>query len=511
MSNFIQRFIDNRVYNVLDQLNLNIDSQESVLFDEEYKMKQNRAFYCYDTPELIRFFKLTRPKNYLYPTNLFYRCVQGSIPILHYPLGQIITKTMVNLLFSENPRFELDTEDNTYTLNGILDENGLGDFLQKACEYESYSGVVAFKPVLDPDFSEYPILIPYPKEDIRVVKKYDRITEVIFRDIYCKDNEKRKYTLYTICGKGYIDYKLYETDNKASNREVPLTTLDETRDLFRIDFYTPDGKQYKKLLCVYKENKAGGRSDYDNLIDDFAALDEIYSNLIDFIRKSRVKTYIPETLLEENVKTGEKVQKNEYDSSDIVLHDSNPEGTTQEVKRDIVDVNNSIMGYKEAFNNVLLNALSTAGLSPASVGLDMAGANSSALALNIRERVSLRTRDEKQKRWTSALKELVELVMLLYTNPINSSVVYVKPYEGDINITWPEYSQPTYDELVNSLSQALNNNLIDLESALKLLYPDKDDAAIEDMIDNINGFLPSEEDIVNRELDNNDEEDSEKE
>lgn len=511
----VANYVDGRINKKLEALNISVDPDDCVLFDEDFYKRLNKVFYKGDTAEIIRFFKTHRPKYSIFPLNSFYRVVTGNVPIMHYDLAGIITKTMVNLLFSDSPRFEALgdnqslNEQNNEILEKIFKENKIGILLQKACEMESYSGAVGFKPVIDKDFSDFPILVPYPKEDIELIKKYDRVTEVMFKDYY--EYNDKTYILYTICGKGYIDYKLYESSKKES-KEVSLATLEETSDLKKLNFFNKQGEQLKTIMCVYKENKADAESDYKNIYDDFAALDEIYSNLIDFIRKSKIKTYYPETMLEQDAKTGKKLKKNEYDCSDVILHDSNPSGTTQEVKRDIVDVNNSLTGYREAFNNVLLNALSTAGLSPASVGLDMAGANSSALALNIRERVSLRTKAEKQKRWHESLIELVQLVLTLNSiTSVDSENIYLEEFEDNVKITFPEYETPTFDEQVQSLSTALQSNLIDLESALKMLYPNKTEDEIELMMTQIEGQLPNEEDIVDKELESEDEEEPEKE
>lgn len=507
MANIFNKWVDNRIEKVLDAKNLNVSEGMNIMMDEDYLMRQNKAFYMADTPELLRFFATNRPKNQIGTNNLFYRVVNGNIPVLHYPLANIITKTMVNLLFNHNPIIEVKSKSKkrskelTDKLDNILEENNFSELLQKAAEYESYSGAVAFKPILDSEFSDNPILMIYPKEDVDVVKKYDRITEIIFKDYY--EVEKDRYVLYTICGMGYIDYALYKINSGNKLKEVSLATLPETAELKRLNFYNNDGTPYNKLMAVYKENKADGRSDYYNLTDDFAAIDEIYSNMINFIRKSKIKTYLPENTLKFDVNGGRKIIPNDYDTDNIILYDSNPEGTKQDVVRDTIDINASIQGYKDAFNNVLLNALSTAGLSPCSVGLDMAGANSSGLALNIRERVSLRTRSEKIKRWKASLEQLSALLLSLSDFTSAQEGLFINEMDEPIEVSFQEYESPTYSEQVTVLSDALNNNLIDLESALKLLYPDKEDKEIELMMIAIEGQLPDEEDIVNEELNNN--------
>lgn len=483
----IRSYVDGRVNAVLEEKGILTDTVETIYFDEEFYQKVFKLFYVGDTAEIVRWFKSHFPKKYTYKLNYFYRVVNSkTLPIQHYPLANIVSKTMANLVFTDNPIFTLSSEELTKKLNDMYDENELGTLLQKACEYESYSGAVAFKPVIDQEFSEYPILIPYAKEDVEVVREYGRITEILFRDIY--DRNDRQYLLYTICGKGYIDYKLYikKAGTSDKGREVPLTEIDETKDLKPIKFKYSDGRDYDKIVAIYKENRTNAESDYKNLIDDFAALDEIYSNMTDFIRRSRIKTYMPETFLQEDIRTGKRVEKDEYDTDNVILHDSNPKGTTQEVKRDTIDISGSVQGYKEAFENVLLHALATVGLSPATIGMDISGANSSALALNIRERVSLRTRSEKQKRWLEALQKLSILMLELSTvRKAGDDTFIVDEVDDVVDIQFAEYETPSFSEQVDVLSKALDAGLIDKKTALKQLYPDMDDETIDEMLANI--------------------------
>ena len=493
-------------------LSRNKKDQLIKLREADFRKEQYKIFNVGDTSEILYFYKTHQ----IYSTtelrtNNFYKVVNNSsIPVMHYALANIISDSMTNLIFSDNPVIESKKKSDTKLLNEIYDSNNLSELLSDSCNKESYSGAVAFKIVLDKDFSEYPIIIAYPKEDVEIIRKYDKIDKVIFKDYYTKEDDT--YILYSIYGRGYIDYKLYKSTTvnygykEVKLDEVSLTEIPELSELKRIDFIYRNGEKVNKILAVYKENKPGGESDYKNLLDDFCALDEIYSNMIDFVRKSRIKSYIPESLLEIDAATGKKYIKQEYDTDNIILYDSNPEGTNTDIKRDIVDVNNSLNGYKEVFNNTLLNALSTAGLSPATVGLDMAGANSSALALNIRERVSLRTRAIKQKLWNEALQELSILLLEYYSAKKIGNSVVIDEFNDNIDITFAEYESPTYSEQVTILGQALDNNLISLHEALVQLYPDKTPEEIDLMQVEIDGQLPDEEKIIEKELESEDDE-----
>ena len=511
----IQDYVDKRVANFFDNMDLKQKVTGTIYNDELYELQENRIWYKANKDTLLRFYKTTRRNNQLYPIQDFYRLTPGNIPIQHYPLADMITKTMVNLVFSEKPviTFETGIQKRDKELNKILDEiyddNNLSSLVQCAAELESYSGAVAFKPVLDPDFSDYPIIMAYPKEDFEVIKRYNRVQAIIFKDYYKKD--KKEYVLYTECGIGYIKYQLYEMEkNKQEGKNVvPLSTLPETKGLKPLKFRTSDGKPLRQLLAVYKENKTNATSDYSGIIDDFQALDEIYTNMVNYIRKSKVKVYMPENMCQKNAK-GETIVPYDYDSDYTILYDNNPEGTPQEAKRDVIDIQNTIGGYTNAFNEVLKHAVLNTGLSLSSIGYDISGANASGEALAIREKVSMRTRSEKIHRWDEALQQLSRLVVALQTyNVAGDEIVIENMFDYNVLVSFAEYEAPTFESVVESLVMAKDGGLIDLETALHRLWDDEySEEEIQIMKVNIENQIPDpmvDNAVVNTEKDETEE------
>lgn len=513
----IQNYVDKRVANFFENIDMKVDVTGKIYNDELYELQENRIWYKANKDTLLRFYKTTRRVNQLYPIQDFYRLVPGNIPIEHYPLADMITKTMVNLVFSEKPTITIQTgnQKTDKKLNEIIEEiyedNKLSSLLQEAAELESYSGAVAFKPIIDTEFSEYPILMAYPKENIDVIRKYNRIQAILFKDYYSKN--KKNYVLYTECGVGYIDYKLYELskNKKESRDEVSLNTLPETKGLKRVEFKDSKGVKLNQIMAVYKENKTNATSDYSGIIDDFQALDEIYSNMVNYIRKSKVMVYMPENMCKKNEK-GETVVPYDYHTDYTILYDSNPEGTKQEAKRDVIDIQNTIAGYRDAFNEVLKHAVLNTGLSLSSIGYDISGANSSGEALAIREKVSMRTRSEKIHRWDEALQQLTKLVLALYHHNVVGDNLYIEDmFKHDVLVSFAEYESPTFDSVVESLVAAKDGGLIDLDTALHRLWDGEySEEEIAVMKFNIENQIAENNQIVDDELTKTeDEEDTE--
>ena len=375
-------------------------------------------------------------------------------------------------------------------LQEIFKSNDALALLQNSAQMESYSGAVAFKFVLDPTFSDYPILIPYAKEDIEISKKYGKILEIVFKDYYKKDGD-RTYTLCSVYGRGYIEYKLYEGE-----KEVPLNTIQETKDLENLVVYDSTGKKSNKLLAVYKENKLGARSDFEGCKDDFCAYDEVYTMMMDLIEKGHIMEYIPESLLEKDIKTDTAIVPNVWDRNVVVLRDTNYQDNKEEAKRDIPDISNTITAMKESMNSILTNCLLTAGISPSTVGLDIAGANSSGLALSIREKASIRTREAKITLWTSTLKEIAELLLSYANMKVQGKSIYLAEETNNVYVKFTEYEAfDKLNDLTNVLGNALDNHLMDLDTALSIMnreFYNMDPEDIEIMKMNIEGELTTD-------------------
>lgn len=465
--------------------------------DIDYEKSENKAWYLASSGmELLRFYQTNYGRDRLpLRANQFYYVAFKNIlqdesetnkikmvPI-HVDLATQISKTMCKLVFPSKPIISVNIDESVnkeekekeYELNDILEDNKFDNWIQDAAEKLSYSGAIAIKFNIDKNESDYPIMEVYPKEDFEVMFRYgNRLQVIAFKDYY-KGDDKKDYCLYSIYGKGFIDYKLYRVTRRfALKEEVPLTTLAQTANLHTLHFYNKDGSEYNKILAVYMENKTGAISDYSGCIDEFMTLDEIRSNLVRFLRSSKVKTYIHDNLLAEDSEQGAIKVPDDYDMDTILIRDSNPNWTSEEMKRDMIDINNTIQGYRTAYEDILLQVLTCVGLSPATMGFDISGANSSGLALEIRERTTLHTREDRLQRWQQCLKDMSRL-LLLYNGMtvLADNTSYIVPDDIDtldFSIMFAEYGRST-TELVDDLVKRLDAQLIDLKTAYQLLYP----------------------------------------
>jgi hypothetical protein len=500
-NNQFKRAFDDRLNSIFSFTGVDYIAGGTLAFTD-WKMLENKLWYFGDSTDLCKFYKTVktiRPFNdQLYNFYAVVNTDEFRIPVIHCNLSNVITKCMTNLVFGEDPAITISTGNKSkdkklkQIIDDIYKDNNKSELFQKASALESYSGAVAFKIVIDKEFSEYPMAIPYPKEDVEIKTKYnDRIYEIIFKDYYKKGTDR--YTLKSIYGKGYIKYSLRD----SKDNEVSLSKLEETKNLKDIYFSNNDGSKFNRIMAVYKKNNAGATSDYDGIKDTLISIDEILSNIMDLTRKSKMITYRPEYTLKKN-KEGKVIPNNGYNYNEVILYDAKPTQVQAHVERDIADVRNNIEALRDTYNNLIKEALIEAGISPATAGLDLAGANSSGTALEIREKVSLRTRAEKINRWSDTIKDLTELLLAYYFATQDAKTVRVNDF-NDVIVEFGQYEKPSYDSQINSLGAALDAGLITRLEALKEIYPDRPEEDLKIMLLDIEGELPiSGEEIANR-------------
>lgn len=448
-----------------EQLKATRDQEVRMLTDEvdTYEQIENKMWYAGDASELEFFYK-SHHKPHVYEEHSFYREVNTNIPRAHYPLASAVSNAFGTLLFNTAPIIRVNsgsqTRDDKYNkrLKELLDINDFLSLLQSAAQKQSYSGSVALKLNVDRTIANTPLITVYPKEDFRVHRKFGQVIYIVFYDYY------GEYRLESTYGRGYISYKLY----KGKTEQV-LAALPETETLKDIAFFDKDGNILPLVFAEVIDNKAGGRSDYEGLMSSFHALDETYSAMINYIRKTKPNIFITEDIAKKDAQ-GRPLQLNEFDNVITVL-DSTPNGEGTKIERDIHNLN--ITGYTDAFVALREMILVKVNLSPATIGLrSTGGARESSEALRIREQASLRARAEKLSIWNEKLKSFIYTALILdeLMNEAIQEREGIFKFQGrtefDINCEFGEFYEPTLEERMNIFGKALAAGICSVDFAI---------------------------------------------
>ena len=435
---------------------------------DNFELMENKVWYKGKAEELEYFYK-SNAQPYVYKANEFYREVNTNVPRVHYPLPSAISNAFGTLLFNTNPYIGINTGNKSNDdklnarLNEILDVNDFLNILQNSAQKQSYSGSVALKLNIDQSIAEVPLITIYPKEDFVVHRKYNQTIFIRFFDFY-----KGEYKLETTYGKGYIAYKLYK-----GKYQVPLTDLEETKDLKDTTFFDQNGKILPVIFAEVIDNKSGGRSDYDGLVSTFHALDESYSAMVNYIRRTKPNIFITEDIAKKD-STGKALPLNEFDNVLTVL-DGTPQGEATAINRDIHNI--QIQGYVDAFVALREMVLVKINLSPATIGLrSTGGARESSEALKIREQASLRSRTEKLSIWQEKLKNFVYSMVVLdqlmneATQEREGVYRFQKQPKFNITIEFGEFYEPSLEDRVRIFSDALAKNTCSVDFAIAQIW-----------------------------------------
>ena len=437
----------------------------------EYRMKENQMWASSDADNLLTFYKThTQTGNYLLHNRLrFWQWVGGvDVPKLHYPAPEALMNHLKSILFSGDVSIYIDEEDEAKSLEinervaELLKDVEWESLIQQASIYESYSGSVAFKFIIDAEVHDRPIIEAYPRERFDLITKWGKVQAIVFKDDYTED--KRDYQLHSIYGKGTINYKLYDDKGK----EVPLSKVPDLADLQDQDFGVPI------LMAAWKKNKAVsnefpdlpyGGSDFEGVIDLFHQIDEIYSTMALYIRRSRPILMVDESILPTTIdgKTSMTPKEYYYDLVKMKPKEENKDKifrNTPEIK---------VEQYTDAINGLNKAVYQTVGMSYTSVGLEGVGANVSGASLVQQEKATVIIRDAKIKLWVEFIPRVIKL-LLIYDDILNKKLFNLEYLDLVVQVEFPEYNGQTYLEKITEMATAKQSGLIDTETAVERIY-----------------------------------------
>ena len=407
---------------------------------------------------------------------MFYKQVTGSatqqrfwsaVPIIgreiekiHTGLPAIMVDTLTNIIVSDLNDVEIQDKAQQDLWDEIAQDNDFTNLVTDAVSKTFTYGDGAWRVSVLPYLSEYPV-IDYVSGD-RVEHKYERgrLKEVIIKTDYF---EKEWFTLEEHYGEGYIENKL-----KRGGKEVPLGTIDKTAGIpERIDW------DYDFMLAIpmkffkSKRYEYRGGSIFDTKTDNFDALDEVWSQWMDALRKGRTKEYIPENMLPRDPKTGGIIKPSAFDNSYIKIDRKMGEGDTNKIEVIQPDIRHDsyLSTYVTALDLCLQGIMS-----PSTLGIDNKKLDN-AEAQREKEKTTLYTRNQ-------VIAVLQEILPKVAEVAINAYETYNQVSLSDVEATiqFGEYANPSFESQVETVGKARTQGIMSIEASVEELYGDtKDD------------------------------------
>ena len=439
------------------------------LFKRE--IAENEAWFNGSTTVLEHFFKVQWP-NFKVTTMFdkkpnFWNSVSGDIPRVHSGVPALISKTWVRLI---NPRdIEIVVDKDQDRLDEILKDNKFKTtFLPKLIATMSWGGYAVGKISYDEGM---PILEVVTPKFAKAKVKRDRIEGFEF-EIYEKD---------LIIVEHYDKSGVwYEAFNEVAGERRPEPVPSEYEDVelagglipAQLFNNTPYNSRFPELIY--------GESDYSNIHSQLHQLDSVLAHTQLDIEASKSKQFINDDLILVDDEGNEHFDKNE---TVIRLASSLMQDPNFDLKKMItllqpdVRVEQFNATAKEITGRILANV----GLSAVSVGLPGFDAvDAAADSQRARKETSIVSRNEKVATLTEDLSEFIPLILNI-DNVMSGREVQ----EYDVSIEFDKYGAPTWEDLVSTVVEAVQGNVMSVREAVDILYDGREDDEKERLIKDI--------------------------
>lgn len=463
--------VDRVVENKINQAMLNMNAPNSIMNPQllEYRQREYKTWASSNANNLLIFYKSVQEPT-LTETNrlMFWEWVGGiNVPKVHYPAPEILLNYIKGILFSGDVEISISNEDEKVQqeYNDRIDrakkDINFDEFTSNGSLFETYSGSLAAKFVIDKEVHDKPIIQLYPAERFELRTKYGKTVEITFLDEYWKGT--KVYTLRSRYGKGYIRYELW-----YENKQVKLSTLEETKDLedimFNKDVMLATWKKNKTVSNEFSELPYGG-SDFEGITDIFHSIDEIFSTLVLYIRRNRPVMGVDESLLPVNKDGSATVTPKEYQFD--MLKFRNNDSNKDKIYRDNPEIKTD--AYMTSIAELMMSAYQKVGMSHATVNDSGIGANASGDSITKREKSTMIMRDSKIKLWIPFIENVMRLYFVCEDYMKNN--IITRLYDDlEWSITFADYNGQTFAEKVEELSKAKASGLIDTATAIDKLY-----------------------------------------
>lgn len=412
----------------------------------------------------------------------------SSLTKLHVPVAGDLASFSSDLLFSEEPEFQVENEDAQTRLDEILDEGSLWNLFLEAAEITAALGGIYLRPAWDSELSDAPFLTAVHPDNAVPEWSWGRLSAVTFWEVLNpaemkSENSKvyrhlERHEVYE--GEARIIHGLYLGTQTKLGEPVPLMEREETAGLATMEGTLEDGPfvvvripglerldvEYVPNMRPSRRNRgsAEGRSDYEGLEGMFDALDETWTSWMRDIRLGQSRIIVPGEFLEKRGRGSGA----EFDVDSEVFTPLEVDPNVQE-KAGITVVQFALR-TKEHSDTVLSlfeRIVDSAGYAPQSFGLHVEGRAESGTALRVRERKSFSTQSKKRRYWGSPLEKVLEVLLILDREIFGSKVEVERP-----TIVWPDSSPPDMAEMSTTLDALRRAQAVSTEVRVRMLHPD---------------------------------------
>lgn len=446
---------------VLSWLRLTPATRQQFEVQEEFDFNANAfmhaTWYGGSAFELSQFYEQTENR-----TQGFWASKSSNgheIRKIHTGLPRIIVNTLTDIVLSDLNDIEIEDKTQAETWEAIAKENKSEKLLKKATKQALYIGDGAFKISIDTNLTKLPIIEWFPGDRVDFVYERGRLRKLVFKTEYT--HKEKKYVLKEHYGFGFVKYELYQGD-----KEVGVDAIPDTASLKDVTWQNKTVMLGIPYIIHESERWEGrGQSVFEGKTDNFDSLDEAWSQWVQAMRASRPNKYIPESLIPRDPSTGGLIRPNPFDNEFIRIGDDDRENGKNEIT--LHQPNFPSADYLSTYITALDLCLQGL-ISPSTLGIDVKKLDN-AEAQREKEKATLYSRN-------AIIEALTPTIQALVTVAIQAKQILDKrdPSEVDVEVTFGEYANPSFEAVVETLSNP--NTPMSIEAKVDELWGDtKDD------------------------------------
>lgn len=359
----------------------------------------------------------------------------------------------------------------------LFEENNFFDILkEEQIPLTMAQGWGAFKINVDTDSSKMPLIAYYNAESVDFIYNNKKIVAYIFKDKFSIGTDT--FLLLDIRfvqnNNSYIKYKLFKLERERNINygvEVDLKSVPQFANLgeYILEGYNqPTAVSSIFFKSILNKNIFYGRSIFENKIDLFDDLDQALSQSSTTVRRSTPVDYIPSSLIGKT-KDGKNKIMETYDRQ-YISYNSIPNGDGM-TKDKIITTQPQLNG--DMYSTIALNILNyilIGFLSPATMGIDVARKDN-AEAQREKEKITGETRDKIIDKETRIIQQIIDIAYTMWRVAKYNEVPADKQEKA--SVVFPEFANPSFENQIQILGQALSNNSLSIEKYVELLWGDK--------------------------------------
>lgn len=137
--------------------------------------------------------------------------------------------------------------------------------------------------------------------------------------------------------------------------------------------------------------------------------------------------------------------------------------------------------FEQTCLNLLDRIITSAGYSPQSFGLNIAGRAESGTALNVRERKSFSTTNKKQSYWEDGLKDLIKAMCVIKQTFLGGNFTC----DLDVNIAFSDGISNNLSEVSNSVKTLSDAKAISTDTKVRMVHPEWTDEQVQEEVERI--------------------------